>query len=186
MRRSLAILVLVAIIGVAGIYFFILPSNSTQEEGGNKILSECKNKTGNDRHLCFIKKISKLDKYEKCEEIKNQETRVYCYGFMSGKKGNESICNFVSKEEKGTCFKVGAINWNRLSFCEKIKDFDSRTYCYGYIAGKIENSTICENLNNKEADSCFHIAAINHDLPKFCDKIKDNSTREFCRSQTGG
>ncbi|MBW2995987.1 hypothetical protein KY332_01670 [Candidatus Woesearchaeota archaeon] len=109
-------------------------------------------------------------------------TKNSCYARFAIDKLNSNVCSLIdedSEEFRNGCYQFLANELNDSSICNNIENSDFGKFsCIAIIE---QNSAPCNKIKNEQKKGdCLYIIAKNNKDPSLCKEIKNDESRYFC------
>jgi len=183
-----------------------LTTENTKNYENIEILSPCKDALTIEKRVECIKDIAiEQDNIDLCGYVPREvygitvgnPSRYYyeCYKgiIFNGKRTDADLCKQQYKEyyhsdlniPLNTCLFEVAVNKDDLSICQKAGPYDSASWCYGGIAIKRNDPTICNSCfgSSYETADCLTDMALKNDNLQYCQDREYDFQREECVSK---
>ncbi|MBS3106622.1 hypothetical protein J4419_03095 [Candidatus Woesearchaeota archaeon] len=102
---------------------------------------------------------------------------------MIGVATKASDCNALSSlSAKDSCINSIAKKTEDAQLCQEISSRDTQYNCVQYLASVKKDWTLCNALDQPNADACIQIIAIQTRNAGLCDQIETSRLREGCKN----
>ena len=108
-----------------------------------------------------------------CDEIDDSVKRDFCLSLANRFKRNISVCyKMTTKEYKDSCFAIAEDN--DIKKCEMIENQQMRDNCFNYLAQRVQDASICDNIKEKYArEGCEITVRLKDNDETICEKYTD-------------
>ena len=147
---------------------------------------------GERRDYCYLRFAIATANPALCEKVAKEQASCSTAVAELAQKVAECRLQESSFEIGASCYdRLRDSTWSQLSWsdedtgpCDLAQDATTKGYCYGLTALLRQNTTVCETLDEPNAqDGCFAALAIRSRpqlLPVWCERIRAQKTKDSC------
>ncbi len=133
------------------------------------------------RNACYSTAAAARKEPSLCDEISDLGDLDACYSKVALSSGNISLCDKVSSDVRNDCYKDFACEYMKPELCAYIVRNKSADYCYSCIAGRLNDTRICDRIGDVfQRETCYIDVAEKTGNASICDAISDNQSKKLC------
>jgi len=126
-----------------------------------------------------------------CGKIADPSRRHGCYSIIAQETEDYTVCDLDitstdNRTLRGYCYWEVAAKLNDLTVCDRL-DEAGRDGCYMQVATGRKNLSVCDKIPPGDSAfntaSCYRSYAVVYRQPEICDRISDESSRDYCHSR---